>query len=122
MMFKNKRKEEELAIEKAYLETKEFELAKRRKLLEIDEEVNNYKKDAQKVMHELAMQCAKDTKAYEHEFHSKREVLNVEIAKLEALKETMANDVTFYKIQLEGKDEEIERLNNIITQLINKNF
>ena len=121
-MFKNKKIEEKLVVEKAYLENKEIELNKRRKLLEIDEEVNNYRKDAQKAMHELAIQCAKDTKAYEHEYHSKREVLNVEIAKLEVLKETMEKGITSYKIQLDGKDKEIERLNNIVEQLIRRNY
>lgn len=37
---------------------------------------------------------------------------------MEALKETMGNDVTTYKKWLEEKDKEINRLTNIISKMI----
>jgi len=50
---------------------------------------------------------------YEHQFHHTKEEKGIELAKLEALKEIMANDVTTYTKLLDEKNKEIERLNAI---------
>lgn len=70
-----------------------------------------------KQIEEIALKCAADKGNYEHEYHHGMEVLKIEIASLEARKETLANDVTTYKQWLEQKDKEIERLNNLCLKM-----
>lgn len=89
---------------------------KRRKL-EIDREVQNYRESFSKEIETPALACAKDKGNYEHEYHHSIENLRVEIAKLEALKETMKNDVTTYEKWLKEKDKEIERLHTLCLKL-----
>jgi hypothetical protein len=89
---------------------------KRRKL-EIDIEVQNYRESSFKEIENLALACARDKGNYEHEYHHSIEILKVDIAKLEALKETMKNDITNYEKCLNEKDKEIERLQSICIEL-----
>lgn len=89
---------------------------KRRKL-EIDRELQNYRESFSKEIETLALACAKDKGKYEHEYNYSIENLRVEIAKLEALKETMKNDVTTYEKWLAEKNKEIERLHTLCLKL-----
>ena len=90
---------------------------RKRKKLEIDREMLDYRESLMKEVEQLAFKCAQDKGYHEHEYHHNLELLGIEIAKLEARKETLANDVTTYKAWLEQKDKEIERLNNIVLKM-----
>lgn len=89
---------------------------KRRKL-EIDIEIQNYKTKMLEGVQELALECAEQRGKYEHDFHFKQESLNSEIAKIEASKESMTKDVDNLKEIIEEKDAEIQRLNGICIKL-----
>lgn len=89
---------------------------KRRKL-EIDIEVQEYREKCLTEIEDLALLCAEEKGEYECEFHSKMESLKVEIAKLEAKKEMLSTEVTVYEKLLKAKDSEIERLNKLCLKL-----
>lgn len=97
---------------------REIELYKAERYLKINTEIENTRRNLLKEVEDLAFACARDKGAYEHTFHSTMEGLKVEIAKLEALKETYKNDITTYKAWNDLKDAEIERLTKIINALI----
>lgn len=56
-------------------------------------------------LYNLAVTCANQTKEYEHEFHSKREELGIEIAKLEEKKNGLLNEIAIYQKILSHKPE-----------------
>ena len=85
----------------------------KRKKLEIDIEVLKYRTKMNKEIQELALECAKQRGEYEHDWHSKQEQLNTEIAKIEASKESMTKEVENLKEIIKEKDADILRLNNI---------
>ena len=89
---------------------------KRRKL-EIDIEIESYRQKLMKEIETLALKCAEDKGNYEHEYHQAMEILKTEIAKLEALKEIMKQDVTTYKKLLEEKNKEIARQHELNLKL-----
>lgn len=88
-----------------------------RKKLEIDIEIEKYRNARMKEIQDLALKCADEKGEYEHTWHSSMEKLRIEIAKLEALKKTMANDVTCYKKLVEEKDKEIARQHEVNMKL-----
>lgn len=90
------------------------------KKLEVDKEIFEYKQSLMKEVEDLAMRCAKDKGHYEHDYHHTMEKLGIEIAKLEARKSELQNDEVTYKEWLKLKDDEIARLNGIVSQLIEK--
>jgi hypothetical protein len=104
-------------VERKRLIDKEVELYKREKML-----------DAEKELVDIAMQCARDTGSYEHEYHSKIQELQVDIAKLEAqkgtyqslLEERISNYVAEYKAVNAAKDRVIATLESTI-ELMAKN-
>jgi hypothetical protein len=91
---------------------------RRNKKAAIDNEMQQYKIKAQDEIALLARQCSEQKGQYEHEFHSTKEKLGIEIAELEAKKEMMKNDAVIYERLLKEKDKEIERLNNICFELM----
>ncbi|MFA5366301.1 MAG: hypothetical protein WC333_00060 [Dehalococcoidia bacterium] len=86
-------------------------------MLEIDKEIFEYRQKEIKGVEEMAIKCAHQLGEYEHTFHNTKETLGIELAKLEALKEVMANDVTTYKKLLDEKNKEIERLNTLCLKM-----
>jgi len=95
----------------------EIEALKNKKF-EIRNELQDFKIKAQDEIALLARQCAVEKGQHEHTFHSTREKLGIELANLEAKKEMFENDAITYKRLLAEKDKEIERLNNICSELI----
>lgn len=93
-----------------------FNYLKRRKL-EVDIEVQEYREELYREVEDLALLCARDKGAYEHEYHYAKEILGIEIAKLEAKKEILSTEVTVYEKLLEVKDNEIKRLTDICLKL-----
>ena len=113
-MFRNLTKERELI-------DKELDLYKREKLIKIDEECRAYNDQ----MLELAKKCLDDEAAREHTYHSTMEQLGINIAKLEAKKESLELAVNA-RLEVIKADQnmynnmnaEIIRLNEIINNLI----
>lgn len=95
----------------------ELDLEKEKRKLQVDIEVEQYRRARFKDIENLALQCASDRGQYEHTYHHKMEELGIEIAKLEALKETMKNDVTVLERIIKGKDEEIKRLHEVCMKM-----
>jgi len=90
---------------------------RKREKLKIDREMFEYRKDALLEVESLRNICLQDKASYEHEFHSAKEERGIELAKLDALKETHENDITTYKLLIKNKDEEIERMNALCSKL-----
>jgi hypothetical protein len=103
---------------------KELELWVKEEKYKVRVAVEAARNERDKELQVLAISCANDTKDYEHTFHQARETLGIEIAKLEAkrdtLKEIANQDKITYNTIVDGKNEEIERLTNIIESLISK--
>ena len=98
----------------------DYEFKKREieyKLLEVTKEVNEQ-------IVSLREQCAKDTAAYEHDYHYAIQTKQAELAKLDALiearRETSKNDAVTYKTIVDSKNEEIKRLTTIIKELTSR--
>lgn len=115
MFGKNIKKEKELI-------NKELELYRRENLLKISEEIEAQRQERIKEVQDLAVRCADDTKKLEHQYHYNQETLGIEIAKLEAkkeyLQEVMATDKVAFERIIKDKDEEINRLNAIILEMV----
>jgi len=119
----NKDKSKIIQREKELIE-KEFALWVEEEKYKAREAVETARNERDESLQALAISCAKDTKDCEHTFHQAKETLGIEIAKLEAkrdaLKEIDGQDKNTYNTIVDGKNEEIERLTNIIESLINK--
>lgn len=89
-----------------------------RKILEVDTEVQAYRKKLMKRVEELALECARQQGEYEHTFHSEQEKLNTEIARIKASKESMTKDIDNLNAILKEKNLEIERLYNICLEFL----
>lgn len=76
-MFENTKKRKELI-------DREVKLYKNERYLEVDKSVESYRSQRQREIQELAVQCAKQIGEYEHDFHSTKERLGIELAQLEA--------------------------------------
>ncbi len=86
--------------------------------MRLQNKVTEYRAKCNKEIQELAIKCAEDTKKLEHNYHKKQEDLGIEIAKQEARLETVKKDEETYNRLLEEKNDEIERLSEIINNLI----
>jgi hypothetical protein len=106
----------------------ELVLYKEKKLLEIERELMEYQREAEKQKENIALKCAEELGQYEHTYHYAKEVKGKELAeldakidaKIDAKKEMLATDKATYNLIVESKDMEIERLNKIINNLIDK--
>lgn len=112
-MFRNLRKEKELV-------DREVQLYKREKFLEIEKAIEEYRAVKNRESENIAQRCAEDMGKYEHEFHHTKEVRGIEIAKLEAKKETLTEVIDANKKLMDAKDAEIKRLSDTVNLLINK--
>jgi hypothetical protein len=105
---------------------RELDVYRRESLLVIDRELADYRKKIDEEIRGLAIKCANDTKKYEHTYHSNMESLRVEIAKLEAkkenLKEIVNTDKIAYEKIIKAKDEEISRLNKIVSLFVESQY
>lgn len=100
----------------------ELDLYKKKRILEIDQEVGEYKVQRQLEMVDIAKRCAKELGEYEHNYHHSKEKKGIEIAKLEAKLESLAETVKAREEViaadnnlLKSKDAEIKRLNDLLT-------
>ncbi len=102
---------------------REVELYKQKKYLTVDVEVERYRSTRQIEVQSIAEQCAKQLGEYEHDFHSTKEKLGIELAQLKAKNVELIEKLhkEFKNVDanlLIQKDAEIKRLNDIITLLI----
>jgi hypothetical protein len=90
---------------------------RKRKMLEVDKEVFEYRSKLIKEVEEIAIKCARQLGEYEHEFHHTKEEKGIELAKLDALIEIRKNDEATYERLLKERNEEVVRLNTICLKL-----
>lgn len=106
---------------------REVALYKKEKFLEVDKLIEDYRSKRNGEMTDMALKCHEQLGTYEHDFHQTKEVRGIELAKLEAKVEALngvvkAREETIKADQNlhEAQKEEINRLNKIIHELINK--
>lgn len=117
-MFTNIRKQKELI-------DREVELYKKEKFLSVDKTIEDYRFTRQSEIQDLAKRCHEELGQYEHDYHWTKEQKGIELAKLEAKNEALAEVVKAREEVikadnnlLQSKDAEIKRLNEIVTLLI----
>lgn len=88
--------------------------------LEVDRDVESYRAERNAVKTDMARQCAEQLGEHEHNFHHKKELLGIELAKLEAKVEALKDNLDLQKKLAEQKDREIESLKWVIDALITK--
>ena len=108
--------ENEITAQREQVEA-QISLHRRRRMLEVDAEIQYYKLKRMEEVVELEKTCHKQLAVYEHTFHQTKEDKGIELAKLEA-KIEIFNEIGDYKDKIiENKDAEIARLVQIIESL-----
>ena len=117
-MFGKKKnyKPEQLDIEKELFD-RELELYRREKYQKLNEEIENQKLERLKEVAKLEIACHRQLAQYEHDFHSTKETLGIELAKLEAKIEYLKENNEAYQTLLANKENEINRLVSVINSL-----
>jgi hypothetical protein len=119
-MFKKRNKE----TENKKIVDKELELYRQEKILDINAGITETIVNKKREVQELALQCANQVKEYEHEFHSKREGLRVELAKLdseiELKKELQEKENKALNREIDLLREALLGKNEIIKELLKK--
>lgn len=108
--------QEQLDIEKQLFD-RELELYRREKYQKLNEEIENQKLKRLKEVANLEIECHKQIADYEHEYHSTKEIRGIELAKLEARVEHLRDNNEAYQTLLANKENEINRLVNVINSL-----
>jgi hypothetical protein len=107
---------EQLNSEKQLFE-RELALYRKEKYQQLNEDIENTKIQRLKEIAELEIACHRQLAQYEHTFHSTKENLGIELAKLEAKVEYLKDNNEAYQIILANKENEINRLVNVINSL-----
>jgi hypothetical protein len=108
--------EEQLDIEKKLFD-RQLELYRKEKYQKLNEDIENEKLKRLKEVAELEISCHRQLAQYEHTFHSTKENLGIELAKLEAKVEYLRENNEAYSTIVANKDIEINRLVNVINSL-----
>jgi len=118
MFFRKKKsyKPDQLDIEKELFD-RELELYRREKYQKLNEEIEKSKLQRLKEIAELEVSCHRQLAQYEHTFHQTKENLGIELAKLEARVEHLRDNNEAYQTLLANKENEINRLVNVINSL-----
>ena len=107
---------EQLDFEKQLFD-RELELYRREKYQKLNEEISNEKIKRLKEVAELEAVCHRQLAQYEHDFHSTKENLGIELAKLEAKVEYLKDNNEAYQTIIANKENEINRLVSVINSL-----
>jgi hypothetical protein len=107
---------EQLDIEKQLFD-RELELYRREKYQKLNEDIENQKLKRLKEVAHLEIECHNQLAQYEHTFHSTKENLGIELAKLEAKVEYLRENNEAYSTIVANKDIEINRLVSVINAL-----
>jgi len=118
MFFRKKKsyKPDQLDIEKELFD-RELELYRREKYQKLNEDIENTKIQRLKEIAELEVSCHRQLAQYEHTFHSTKENLGIELAKLEAKVEYLRENNEAYSTIVANKENEINRLVSVINAL-----
>ena len=108
--------ENEITAQREQVEA-DISLYRRRRMLDVDAEIQNYELKRMKEVVELEKTCHKQLAEYEHTFHQTKQDRGIELAKLEAKIEVLKENGDFKDKLIESKDEEIARLVQIIESL-----
>ncbi len=108
----------QLDIEKQLFD-RELELYRKEKYQKLNEEIENQKLKRLKEIAEMEITCHRQLAQYEHEFHSTKETLGIELAKLEAKADTLREGLNNNSTEaiIAAKDAEINRLVSVINSL-----
>jgi hypothetical protein len=109
-------KPNQLDIEKELFE-RELALYRKEKYQKLNEDIENEKLKRLKEIAELEIACHRQLAQYEHTFHSTKENLGIELAKLEAKVEYLKDNNEAYQAILASKENEINRLVSVINSL-----
>jgi hypothetical protein len=107
---------EQLDNEKQLFE-RELALYRKEKYQQLNEDIENTKIQRLKEIAELEIACHRQLAQYEHTFHSTKENLGIELAKLEAKVEYLRENNEAYQTIIANKENEINRLVNVINSL-----
>jgi hypothetical protein len=107
---------EQLDNEKQLFE-RELALYRKEKYQQLNEDIENTKIQRLKEIAELEIACHRQLAQYEHTFHSTKENLGIELAKLEAKVEYLKDNNEAYQTIIANKENEINRLVNVINSL-----
>jgi chromosome segregation ATPase len=116
MFDKYKIQIKDLEIEKNRID-REVELYRREKMQTVNIDIENHKIKRLKEVANLEIECHKQLAEYEHEFHSTKERLGIDLAKLEAKIEYLKENNDAYQSILASKENEINRLVSVINSL-----
>ena len=118
MFFRKKKsyKPDQLDIEKELFD-RELELYRKEKYQKLNEDIENAKLKRLKEVAEMEIACHNQLAQYEHTFHSTKENLGIELAKLEAKVEYLRENNEAYSTIVANKDIEINRLVSVINAL-----
>ena len=109
-------KPNQLDIEKELFE-RELALYRKEKYQQLNEDIENTKIQRLKEIAELEIACHRQLAQYEHTFHSTKENLGIELAKLEAKVEYLRENNEAYSTIVANKENEINRLVSVINSL-----
>jgi uncharacterized protein YeaO (DUF488 family) len=117
-VLNNEELENEIELQKSQIK-RELAYYRREQMLSIDEEIQKYKLKRELEIVEMEKTCHRQLAQYEHTFHSTKEELGIELAKLEAKAETLREALTNNSSTaiIAAKDNEINRLVSVINAL-----
>ena len=116
MFFRKKKNHNQLDIEKQLFD-RELALYRSEKYQKLNEDIENAKLKRLKEVAEIEISCHNQLAQYEHTFHSTKENLGIELAKLEAKVEYLRENNEAYSTIVANKDIEIDRLVSVINAL-----
>lgn len=115
-VLNNEELQTEIELQKSQI-NKELAFYRREQRLIIDEEIQSAKIKRLKEVAEMEIACHNQLAQYEHTFHSTKENLGIELAKLEAKVEYLRENNEAYSTIVANKENEINRLVNVINAL-----
>jgi hypothetical protein len=108
--------QKEIELQKSEI-NKELAFYRREQRLIIDEEIQKYKLNRELEIVEVEKACHRQLAQYEHTFHQTKEDRGIELAKLEAKVEYLRENNEAYSTIVANKENEINRLVNVINSL-----
>ena len=116
MFFRKKKNHNQLDIENQLFD-RELALYRSEKYQKLNEDIENAKLKRLKEVAEMEIACHNQLAQYEHTFHSTKENLGIELAKLEAKVEYLRENNEAYSTIVANKENEINRLVSVINAL-----
>jgi hypothetical protein len=115
-VLNNEELQSEIELQKSQIK-RELAFYRREQMLIIDEEIQKYKLNRELEIVEVEKACHRQLAQYEHTFHSTKENLGIELAKLEAKVEYFRENNEAYSTIVANKENEINRLVSVINSL-----